>query len=123
MNNQERIRRNKLSTAVSNLYDGESVYYVYEHLDPNTREVRYVGHGVDGRAYEIFKPCARRCVEHAEWAVELAASGYLPSDYIRMRAFGISKKSAVRIERDILRKHKENGTSGRLFNKQFPKCS
>lgn len=113
--------RDKLSKNVKKLFDSESVYYVYEHIDPRTREVKYVGHGVDGRAYEFVKPSARRSLEHAQWAADLLQEDYLPSDIVRMRAYGVSKKSAKRIERDILRKYAENGTKDQLFNKAFPR--
>ena len=121
LSQQEKNKRNKLSQEVQKLFNRESVYYVYEHRDPVSREVVYVGHGVDGRAYEFFKPCARRCYEHAEWAYNLMSKDYLPSDLVRIRAFGVSKKSAMRIERDILRKQKELGNDTKMFNKAFPK--
>ena len=113
--------RNRLSAFVSNLYKGESVYYVYEHFDPDTRKVVYVGYGVDGRAYTIFRPEGRRNKDHAEWGAEMALKGYLPHECVRFRAYGVSKKSAQRIEKDILRKYKELGNDGQLFNKKFPK--
>lgn len=109
-----------LSSLVSDLYKGESVYYTYEHVDPVTREVRYVGYGVDSRAYSIFRPEARRCAEHAAWGAEMALNGYLPHECIRFRAYGVSKSSAKRIESDILRKYKELGMEDQLFNKRFP---
>ena len=114
-------RRNKLSKEVRSLYNEDSIYYVYEHIDPRTRVVKYVGYGVDGRAYEFVKPCARRSLEHAKWASELFHLDYLPSDLVRVRAFGVSKKSAKRIEKDILRKCKERGMAKEMFNKYFPK--
>lgn len=114
-----RTKRNELSKKVSKLFNKESVYYVYEHIDPETRDIKYVGHGVDGRAYEFFKPSARRCYDHAEWAYKLLSKDYLPSDLVRIRAFGVSKKSAARIEKDILRKCKELGKDKNMFNKNY----
>ena len=111
--------RAKLSKFVSGLYEDESVYYVYEHFDPDTREVKYVGYGVDGRAYTVFRPEGRRRAEHASWGAEMALKGYLPHECVRFRAYGVSKKSAKRIERDILRKYKEEGLAQTLFNKRF----
>ena len=116
-----RTLRNRLSAFVSNLYKGESVYYVYEHFDPDSRQVKYVGHGVDGRAYTIFRPEGRRNADHAKWGAEMALKGYLPHECIRFRAYGVSKSSAVRIEKDILRKYNELGMKEQLFNKMFPK--
>lgn len=115
-------KRNAVAKEVKKMFEDESIFYVYEHINPKTREVVYVGHGVDGRAYEICKPCARRSYEHAEWAFNLLSQNYLPSDLVRIRAFGVSKKSAERIERDILRKYVETGTEHELFNKRFPKA-
>ena len=115
-----KLMRKKLSAFVTGLYKDESVYYVYEHFDPDTREVKYVGYGVDGRAYTIFRPEGRRNAGHAEWGAEMALKGYLPHECVKFRAYGVSRKSAQRIERDILRKYKENGMTKQLFNKRFP---
>lgn len=112
---------NRLSAFVSNLYKDESVYYVYEHFDPDTREVRYVGYGVDGRAYTVFRPEGRRSEAHAAWGAEMSLKGYLPHECVRFRAYGISKTSAKRVESDILRKYKEIGMEAQLFNRRYPK--
>lgn len=114
-----KFARKRLSQFVSGLYKDESVYYVYEHFDPDTRQVRYVGYGVDGRAYTVFRPEGRRNKEHASWGAEMALKGYLPHECVRFRAYGVSQKSAERIERAILRKYKEEGMAHELFNKRF----
>ena len=111
--------RSRLSNFVSSLYKDESVYYVYEHFDPDTREVKYVGYGVDGRAYTVFRPEGRRNKNHAMWGAEMALKGYLPHECVRFRAYGVSRRSAKRIEKDILRKYKEEGMAQQLFNKRF----
>ena len=94
--------------------------YVYQHVDPRNGEVRYIGKGQDDRAWRIQRnktytgqKQAGRREEHWEWLQELKREGYVVGELVEILARGLSKKEALRLEREFIEKHPDQG---RLFN-------
>jgi len=80
-------------------------YYVYEHYDPDTDEIVYVGMGSLGRAWSFADTgtAARRGnrpPEHATWAYALCDRGISPEDFVRVTDSGLSREDALALERD-----------------------
>lgn len=51
-------------------------FYVYAHIDPTTKEIRYVGKGFGKRAYKL-RPCSRYG-HHKNWIISLNNKGLTP---------------------------------------------
>ena len=65
------------------------IYYVYEHKDPVTKEVVYIGYGSRDRAWKfppISKnyPSANRQPEHILWMEEKTKQGYIVSEWVNI---------------------------------------
>lgn len=71
--------------------------YVYEHFDPRTGEVRYVGKGTGGRAWSVARS-GSRSLAHFEWLTEIQEHGFTPDQFVRVIARGLSNKEALRLE-------------------------
>ncbi len=92
-------------------------YYVYIHEDPRDGIVRYVGQGSAGRAWA----CAgydngkrgSRTTEHRFWIEGLLNLGCTPADYVKIISQGLSRKEALRLEKEEMLKHDFN----LLFNR------
>jgi len=54
-------------------------YYWYKHIDPDTQELVYVGHGSGGRAWQCGSTHSPlRSKEHLKWADDLLERGVTP---------------------------------------------
>lgn len=73
-------------------------FYVYEHFDPATKEVVYVGKGCRGRAWV----CEGRTPPHTRWIAHLLACGHLPDQFVRIRARGLSDRGALAHEKTAI---------------------
>lgn len=87
-------------------------HYVYMHVDPNTDELLYVGHGSRGRAWTHgSKHSVLRSQEHLQRLDALTEQGFIPSDWVVIVERNLSKKTASEIEQRIIRDRNP------LFNK------
>lgn len=75
--------------------DDRLTYYVYDHFDPVSGEVVYIGLGTMGRAWEA----STRTRAHKEWCVRLSERGYTPDQYVRLRVRGLRRLVALQLER------------------------
>jgi len=85
-----------------------NTYYVYIHVDPETKEVLYVGMGKGSRAYATkttkTKQAAygHRSPEHSEHLDRLLDKGYLPHEWIIFINRGLIKEEALHIEKQLI---------------------
>lgn len=77
-----------------------SNYYVYQHIDPETDEVIYIGRGSGSRAWMYVHPF--RSEEHSEYLEDLVDRGYLPSDWVRIESRRLTKDESVLMEKKFL---------------------
>lgn len=99
-------------------------YYVYKHVDPETKELMYVGMGKGSRAYATktvkVKQAAygHRSPEHAFHLEALLKDGYLPHEWIEFVERSLTKRQALKIEKEL----RDQGLSYKNIGKQM-KCS
>lgn len=84
------------------------IYYVYMHLDPTTREVRYVGVGPKSRAYDW----QGRGAPHLAWIAELDVIDLEP--LVSFPGRTRDRDEAFEVERQLIKWHRHYGS--RLFN-------
>lgn len=88
-------------------------YYVYSHIDPETKDVLYVGRGYGPRAYttnsNVGNSRGDRSPEHSLHLHQLMNLGYLPHEWVVFLSRNLSKQSSV----DLEKKYIEN------FNPKF----
>lgn len=78
-------------------------YYWYKHVDPDTKEVVYVGHGSGGRAWQCGSSHSPlRSKEHCKWADDLLARGVTPDEWVEVGDRGISKEEAREVEQMLI---------------------
>lgn len=75
--------------------DDRLTYYVYDHFDPVSGEVVYIGLGTMGRAWDA----STRTATHKEWCIRLSERGYTPDQYVRLRVRGLRRLAALQLER------------------------
>lgn len=79
-------------------------YYVYHHIEPETGEVKYIGHGWKSRAWvHGGRKTVSRDQEHLDWLEELNSKGFLPIDYVIIVNRGLTKKEACKEEQSQIR--------------------
>lgn len=94
-------------------------YYVYKHVDPETKELMYVGMGKGSRAYATktvkVKQAAygHRSPEHAFHLEALLKDGYLPHEWIEFVERSLTKRQALKIEKELVNKLKP------FYNRKF----
>jgi hypothetical protein len=74
-----------------------SNFYVYQHRDPETGEIVYVGVGCKGRAWHSGKNT--RSEEHARWMNDIFEDGGNPVVFI---STGLTKKQSLDIEMPMI---------------------
>jgi hypothetical protein len=85
-------------------------FYVYEHFEPTTGEIVYIGKGSGARAWQMGTYTQRkgyrghRRKDHNEWAENLMKLGYTADQFVRIIHRGLSKKEALDEERNFLPK-------------------
>lgn len=78
-------------------------YYWYQHVDPDSQEVVYVGYGSGGRAWQCGSSHSPlRSKEHCKWADELLERGITPDEWVVIGDRGISKDEAKEIELQLI---------------------
>jgi len=79
-------------------------YYVYQHIDPETGELLYIGMG----SYERAWLCrgSNRKKNHQERLNELFALGHTMQDVVSIMANGLSKEAALSLELTKIEKFK-----------------
>lgn len=89
-------------------------YYVYQHVDPITHVIVYVGHGSGGRAWQCGSSHSPlRSKDHCEWSDNLLNKGYTPDDWVILEHKNLPKDEAKRFERMLIRELKP------IFNKDI----
>lgn len=72
------------------------MHYVYEHYDPATEEIVYVGCGSGGRAWNFNKPF--RTEDHWNWFQGQVVKGHHPGQLVRVISWDLSKSLAHALE-------------------------
>lgn len=88
-------------------------YYVYTHTDPVTGQVRYVGMGSEGRAWQV-KKTSQRSAEHYEWAKTHMDAGYTLAEMVNVVRQRLTKEAALELEASLIKEY----PSTQLFNVQ-----
>ena len=76
-------------------------WYVYQHKDPRTGEIVYVGHGTLGRAWDVSRNRSQHPA-HQDWMYELTERGHLPSDWTEIIERSLTKDQARQREKFYL---------------------
>lgn len=88
------------------------IYYVYEHVEPITDEVVYIGHGCLERAWTCRSGRGKtysgghRKPEHSDWCLELMNSGLTPADWVKILYQGLCKSEANKLEHKLIDKYR-----------------
>lgn len=77
-------------------------YYVYQHIDPSTGEIVYVGMGSGGRAWGILNRNRRHHPEHREFLDQLTQNGFLPCDWVVIIERNMTKETATLSELKLI---------------------
>ena len=89
----------------------ENIFYVYMHVDPDSKEVLYIGMGQGSRAYATktvkinTTRYGHRSPEHAKHLDDLLDKGYLPHEWITFIKRGLHKQDALLLEKDSIEKY------------------
>ena len=78
----------------------EKTYYVYTHVDPRSKVVKYVGIGQYDRAWSARQN--QRKEKHVAWLEELYKEGFTLADIVQIKVKGLTKKQALEIEREMI---------------------
>lgn len=85
------------------------IYYVYAHVDPDSDEYVYIGHGNGARAYTfktVVKPSGsygHRNKEHSDYLESLISRGFLPHEWVYFLKRGLSKQEAASEEKELIK--------------------
>lgn len=101
--------------------------YVYTHIDPRTKDVKYVGAGSGGRAWACnYSPknsskgrYGNRSEEHHKWLSEIFDAGFTMGDIVKIVAQGISRVEALAIEKTEIERYGLHT----LFNRPYGQSS
>lgn len=86
----------------------DKIYYVYEHIDPITKERVYIGHGCRERAWTCRPGRGKkyggghRKPEHSAWCDDLMLQGATPNDWVVILNQGLFKSEAKTLESNLL---------------------
>lgn len=78
-----------------------SKFYVYYHVEPDTREIVYVGKGTGGRAWDVTRARGDH-KNHQNWMLGLMEKGYVPSDWVVVYSKGLLEEEAFTDEKELL---------------------
>lgn len=80
-------------------------HYVYMHVDPETKEIVYYGHGRAGRAWACgSEKTVLRGEAHYLWQKSLMDNGYCPGDWVVILEKGMTKDDARAMEYELIEK-------------------
>ena len=89
-------------------------YYVYKHIDLDTKEVVYIGMGSGGRAWLCGNNATYgRGSDHRDWVEYWLNLGTTPDEFVEIIDRGISREEALDIEKMLIHELKPR------FNKNF----
>jgi hypothetical protein len=71
-------------------------FYVYSHIDPDTKEIKYIGIGQYDRACSVRTN--NRKEKHYDWLKKQYDKGYTLADIVVIVQKGLTKKDALEIE-------------------------
>jgi Holliday junction resolvasome RuvABC DNA-binding subunit len=93
-------------------------YYVYQHIDPETGEILYIGMG----SYERAWLCrgSNRKKNHQERLNELFSLGYTMQDVVSILASYLSKEAALSLELTKIEKFKPKFNNYSNPNWKYP---
>lgn len=89
-----------------------TIYYVYQHVDPDTGEIVYIGCGSKGRAWQYNKGSEHatrnggRHSDHFRWLEDQTAKGFTMADVVVIVRKSLRKPIALKLERKLVAKHK-----------------
>jgi len=87
-------------------------YYVYEHIDPDSHEIVYIGMGKRHRAWVMGTmrnhkinnlQYGHRNKDHNNWMESLISEGYLPNDWVHIVCRSLDKGDAVELETGMIK--------------------
>ncbi len=99
------------------------IYYIYKHEDPRTGELLYIGHGCRGRAWiHGSRRSVLRSQDHLNHLESMTLDGFVATDWVTVVAQGLDKKSACKLEQNLIRDLKPlyNLPSGKSLLKVTP---
>ncbi len=82
----------------------DSAFYVYSHVDPETKEIKYLGIGQYDRAWSVRKN--NRKASHCDWLKEQYNKGYTLADIVVIELKGLTKKEVLEIEMNRIKQLK-----------------
>ena len=93
-------------------------FYVYQHTDPETGEILYIGMG----SYERAWLCrgSNRKKHHQERLKELFAIGYTMHDIVMIIQSGLDKSTAMNLEFKHIKKFKPKFNNSKNPNWKYP---
>lgn len=92
---------------MNNYLPTDIIYYVYEHVDPRTQELIYIGHGCRGRAWTHGSDkTALRSQEHLAHLEDMTINGYTADHWVRIIYSSLTKSEACETEQDLIRNRK-----------------
>jgi len=102
----------------------KELYYLYQHVDPDSGEIVYVGIGTGSRAWATGTSSgSHRGEEHSAWINELYKTGYTMGDISKIVITLLSKIEALSIEDEYIKKLKPRfnklGNPDLFLNKKF----
>lgn len=90
----------------------KNIYYLYEHRDPKTNKIVYIGMGTGSRAWACgASSSTSRDIDHKVWIEERYKEGYTMGDITIVTTTLLTKKEAFKMEYSLIQKYKP------IFNK------
>ena len=91
------------------------IYSQYKFIDPETKEIVYIGEGTPERAFAWHKG---RTNPHAIWCLNQIKKGYLQGSFIKIEIDGLTKKEGKKAEEKAIKKFQlENKGKKPKFNR------
>lgn len=90
----------------------DKIYYVYQHTEPITDQLMYIGHGCRERAWVCRSGLGKghsgghRKPEHSDWCLTLMEAGCTPDDWVQIVKQGLSKAEAKTLEYELINEHR-----------------
>jgi len=102
----------------------KELYYIYQHVDPDTGEIVYVGMGTGSRAWATgTSSSSMRGPMHSAWLTELYHQGYTMGDVAKVTNTLLTRQQAIQIENALIKelkpKYNIQGNPDVFINKKF----
>ena len=82
----------------------KDLYYIYQHVDPDTGEVVYVGLGTGSRAWATGTSSgSHRGKVHSAWLSDLYHQGYTMGEIAKVTTTLLTKDQALSLENEIIK--------------------